>query len=149
MECSCSDHIDKMANSLYNMRKMTAWREISGLPRSREMLKTIDLFAGAGGITEGFRKAGYTCVCANDVDEEAKHTFTYNHPAVPFILKDVRDLSPEELLAKAGCEPKEVDVITGGPLARALVWQDSGCRMTPEICCFGNIFALPKPFSRK
>ena len=45
------------------------------------MITTIDLFAGAGGITEGFRKAGYTCVCANDFDEEAMHTFTFNHPS--------------------------------------------------------------------
>lgn len=79
------------------------------------MLKTIDLFAGAGGITEGFRKAGYTCVCANDFDEEAKHTFTFNHPAVPFVLKDVREVTAEELLRHAGCAAREIDVITGGP----------------------------------
>ena len=65
------------------------------------MLKTIDLFAGAGGITEGFRKAGYLCVCANDFDEEAMHTFTYNHPTVPYILKDVKQVTADELLKKA------------------------------------------------
>lgn len=79
------------------------------------MYKTIDLFAGAGGITEGFRKAGYVCACANDVDEEARHTFTYNHPNAPFLLKDVRDVMPEELLERAGCKASEIDVITGGP----------------------------------
>lgn len=79
------------------------------------MLKTIDLFAGAGGITEGFRKAGYVCVCANDIDEEAKHTFTYNHPTVPFVLKDVREVTAAELLAAANCTAAEIDVITGGP----------------------------------
>ncbi len=78
-------------------------------------MKTIDLFAGAGGITEGFRKAGYTCVCANDFDEEARHTFTYNHPAVPYVLKDIREVAAEELLAEAGCSAGEIDVITGGP----------------------------------
>lgn len=79
------------------------------------MLKTIDLFAGAGGITEGFRKAGFTCVCANDWDEEARHTFTFNHPTVPFLLKDVRNVTAGELLAAAGCAASEIDVITGGP----------------------------------
>jgi len=79
------------------------------------MLKTIDLFAGAGGITEGFRKAGYKCVCANDLDEEAKHTFTYNHPSVPFVLKDVRYVTADELLMTANCSASEIDVITGGP----------------------------------
>ena len=52
------------------------------------MFTTVDLFAGAGGITEGFRMQGdYKCVCATDFDEEARHTFTYNHPKVPYILK--------------------------------------------------------------
>jgi len=34
-------------------------------------LLTIDLFCGAGGITEGFREAGYTCLYANDCMPEA------------------------------------------------------------------------------
>ncbi len=79
------------------------------------MIKTIDLFAGAGGITEGFRKAGYVCCCANDFDEEAKHTFAFNHPGVPFLLKDVRSVTADELLQQAGCKSEEIDVITGGP----------------------------------
>ena len=79
------------------------------------MYKTIDLFAGAGGITEGFRKAGYICVCANDFDEEAKHTFTYNHPNVPYLLKDVKEVTAADILEKANCEASEIDLITGGP----------------------------------
>lgn len=79
------------------------------------MYKTIDLFAGAGGITEGFRKAGYQCVCANDFDEEAKHTFTFNHPQVPYLLKDIKKLSAQEVLDTAGVQPGDIDVITGGP----------------------------------
>lgn len=76
---------------------------------------TIDLFAGAGGITEGFRLAGYKCLCANDFDFEAQHTFTYNHPSIPYILKDVCELTVDEILKVAQCTPDQVDVITGGP----------------------------------
>lgn len=80
------------------------------------MYNTIDLFSGAGGITEGFRKAGFHCLCATDIDEEARHTFTYNHPKIPFLLKDIRQLDPEELLSAAGIpDGEQVDVITGGP----------------------------------
>ena len=79
------------------------------------MYKTIDLFAGAGGITEGFRKAGFVCACANDIDEEATHTFTYNHPNTPHLKKDVKEVTAAELLEKAGCAASEIDVITGGP----------------------------------
>ena len=38
-------------------------------------LRTIDLFSGAGGITEGFRQAGYECLYANDSMPEAIKTF--------------------------------------------------------------------------
>ena len=80
------------------------------------MYTTVDLFAGAGGITEGFRLQGeYKCVCANDFDEEAQHTFTYNHPSVPYILKDIRNLDSDEIIQNIESEEKNVDVITGGP----------------------------------
>ena len=44
------------------------------------VLRTIDLFSGAGGITEGFRMAGYECLYANDCMPEAIQTFRHNHP---------------------------------------------------------------------
>ena len=35
--------------------------------RTFPVLRTIDLFSGAGGITEGFRQAGYECLYANEI----------------------------------------------------------------------------------
>ena len=43
-------------------------------------LTTLDLFCGAGGITEGFREAGYRCLYGNDCMPEAVETFSENHP---------------------------------------------------------------------
>ncbi|MDO5377545.1 MAG: DNA cytosine methyltransferase [Clostridia bacterium] len=79
------------------------------------MYTTLDLFSGAGGITEGFKKAGFRCMVANDIDEEARHTFLFNHPEVSFILGDIRQLSAEDFLKSSGCDPTDIDVITGGP----------------------------------
>ena len=59
---------------------------------------SIDLFAGAGGMTEGLRKAGFKSVLANEYDEMAGFTFKTNHPNVPLVIKDVKDLSVEEVL---------------------------------------------------
>ena len=61
-------------------------------------LFVIDLFAGAGGLTEGFLQAGFTSVCANDFDEQAKMTFTFNHPSVPYLQKDIAEIEPKEIL---------------------------------------------------
>lgn len=44
----------------------------------------IDLFAGCGGIAEGFRSAGMECAAANEFDEKAAITYrsNFNHPLV-------------------------------------------------------------------
>ena len=43
-------------------------------------LSSIDLFCGAGGITQGFRQVGYNCLYANDFMPEAIETLRHNHP---------------------------------------------------------------------
>ena len=64
----------------------------------------IDLFAGAGGMTEGLRKAGFQSVLANEYDEMAGLTFQTNHPDVPLLVKDVKTLSVDEVLERTGLE---------------------------------------------
>lgn len=75
----------------------------------------IDLFAGAGGMTEGLRKAGFRSVLANEYDEMAAHTFAVNHPEVPVIVKDVKALSVDEVLSLTGLKVGELSLISGGP----------------------------------
>lgn len=75
----------------------------------------IDLFAGAGGMTEGLRKAGYQSVLANEYDEMAGVTFKINHPNVPLLVKDIKDLSVEEILELTQLKVGELSMISGGP----------------------------------
>lgn len=85
-------------------------------PSSRgDEFTTIDLFSGAGGMAEGFRKAGYRTLVATDYDEMAAKTFRHNHPSVPFVQRDIHQLSSEELLNIAGKKRGEVGVVCGGP----------------------------------
>ena len=58
----------------------------------------IDLFSGAGGMAEGFRKAGFKTLMASDYDEMAAKTFQFNHPGVPFVVGDLRELSVDRIL---------------------------------------------------
>ncbi len=76
---------------------------------------TIDLFCGAGGITEGFRKAGYHCVYANDIMPEAIETFSYNHPGALAENKPVEEVNPRTLRRRLNLEKGELDVLVGGP----------------------------------
>jgi DNA (cytosine-5)-methyltransferase 1 len=83
--------------------------------RNAGSLRTIDLFSGAGGITEGFRQAGYRCLYANDSMPEAVRTFELNHPETLAECKDVETVDPAEIRADLGLATGELDVLVGGP----------------------------------
>jgi DNA (cytosine-5)-methyltransferase 1 len=78
-------------------------------------LTTIDLFCGAGGLTEGFRQAGFLCLFANDLDPEASRTFSVNHPRSELSTSSIEDLNPTEIRESLGLSPGELDCMVGGP----------------------------------
>lgn len=78
-------------------------------------LYTIDLFCGAGGITEGFRQAGYSCLYANDSMPEAIQTFEFNHPNVVPDGRNIEDVNPSSIRAKLAIVKGHLDVLVGGP----------------------------------
>lgn len=78
-------------------------------------LTCIDVFAGAGGLAEGFRQAGFAILSGNDVDSAAGSTFRRNFPEASFFHCSVSRLTGEELLADAGLQPGELDCLIGGP----------------------------------
>jgi DNA (cytosine-5)-methyltransferase 1 len=80
-------------------------RKAEKAPAKKEALPsftTIDLFCGAGGITEGFHQAGYRCLYGNDCMPEAIRTFSFNHPKTWSDGRDIEEVEPRkyaELLA--------------------------------------------------
>ncbi len=78
-------------------------------------MKSVDLFCGAGGFTEGLRQAGYQAALANDYDEMACKTFGHNHPTVPIICRDISKVNVEEILDVASVKTGEVNLVVGGP----------------------------------
>lgn len=75
----------------------------------------IDLFAGAGGMTEGLRKAGFKSVLANEYDPMAAQTFSFNHSTVPIVVRDIKELSVTEVLELTNLKVGELTLISGGP----------------------------------
>ncbi len=82
---------------------------------SRLALTTIDLFCGGGGITEGFREAGYTCLYGNDCTPEAVDTFSLNHPDAWGDNRDIEDVDPAAVRQRLGLKKSDLDVLVGGP----------------------------------
>lgn len=77
--------------------------------------KSIDLFAGAGGITEGFRQMGFNCLFANDFNENAVATFKLNHPNTIATCGPVEEQNPAEILNKLKIKKGSLDCLVGGP----------------------------------
>ena len=72
--------------------------------------KAIDLFCGAGGISEGLKQAGFDILWATDHDNKCVITHEANHEAET-VQADIRDLDPEDV----DLDPEDVDVVAGGP----------------------------------
>ena len=60
-------------------------------------LNLIGLFAGVGGIEEGFKRAGFNPVVANELDEKAAETYRLNHPEVALVQGDITNLGKKDL----------------------------------------------------
>ncbi len=83
--------------------------------RTLPVLRTIDLFSGAGGITEGFRQAGYECLYANDSMPEAIRTFELNHSQAWADCNSIEEVKPAAIRVELGIAKGELDVLVGGP----------------------------------
>lgn len=59
--------------------------------------KTIDLFAGVGGIRIGFENAGFKTVFANDFDAPCKNTYDLNFKDSKLIVEDIRKIGIDDL----------------------------------------------------
>ncbi len=85
----------------------------------KKTLTAIDLFCGAGGLSEGFRQAGFTVLAGNDFDEFAGQTFTATHPDAVFIGGPIQNIPAKQLLKVAGLKRGELDCLIGGPPCQA------------------------------
>ena len=80
-----------------------------------KMLTAIDLFCGAGGLSEGFRQAGFHVLAGQDFDEVVGKTFAATHREATFVGGPIQNVTAEYLLEAAGIAKGELDVIVGGP----------------------------------
>lgn len=69
-------------------------------------MKTIDLFAGVGGIRLGMEQAGFTTVFSNDFDAKCQITFDLNFSDPSMTCESIDDLDFDSI--------PDFDVLTGG-----------------------------------
>lgn len=76
-----------------------------------DSLKVIDLFAGAGGLSQGFRDAGFDIISAVEINKNLSQTYKKNFPKTKLFEEDIIKIKSKSLLANHPC----VDVVIGGP----------------------------------
>ena len=72
-------------------------------------MKIIDLFSGCGGFSLGFQMENFKPCLAVEIDRWASETYSYNHPKIPVLTKDIRKIDPKKL------NLNKIDGIIGGP----------------------------------
>ena len=122
-----SGHRTYLPGCHYQGAKMRgAIRKSPALLRRARAPVVADLFAGAGGLTEGFRQAGFLPVAAVEHDKWAARTYAANfgNHVLACAVEDVRVVRIGEHIQWSGSDldgkpvsfvTPEIDVLVGGP----------------------------------
>lgn len=75
----------------------------------------IDLFAGAGGMTLGFEKAGFDVLASVEIDPVHCAVHEFNFPFWSILCQDIAQTKAEDIRSRSAIQNKEIDVVFGGP----------------------------------
>ncbi len=75
----------------------------------------IDLFSGAGGLSQGLKQAGFDVIGAVEVKPAFAHSYSLNHKSTRMFLEDIHHLSPNSVMQELGLRPGDLDLLSGCP----------------------------------
>ncbi len=105
-----------------------------------------DLFAGVGGMSEGFKQAGFDIAFAVEFDKDIAKAYQLNHISTDVYAEDIRHIDVETLHIKH----PHVDVIIGGPPCQG--FSQKGKRLSlndPRNYLFQQYVRFVKEFTPK
>lgn len=125
----------------------------------------IDLFAGAGGLSHGFKLAGYNIVMANEIDSAIADSYRRNNPDTLMLNVDVKHLvnnfenvinhSDTSKFPHLREQLDSIDVIIGGPPCQGFSMAGGRIRRAKEFIeddrnfLFKSYFQIIRKFEPK
>ena len=94
-----------------------------------DLRTVVDLFCGCGGGSMGFHEAGFRTVGAVEIDHDAAQAFNMNIGIMP-IVKDIRDVHGDDLLAPAQLQRGELTLLFGCPPCQSFTVLRRGAKAT-------------------
>ena len=86
---------------------------------ARRELRSIELFAGAGGLALGLEKAGFHTIGLIEIDKDAAETLKTNRPDWHVIHDDIANISSLDIGSFFGIKIGELDLLSGGSPCQA------------------------------
>lgn len=87
--------------------------EIEALPWNG--INVVSTFSGAGGSCLGYRMTGARVLWASEFIPAAQEVYRLNHPTSHLDTRDIREVTPEDILEAIGLESGELDLFDGSP----------------------------------
>ena len=76
--------------------------------------KSIELFAGAGGLALGLEQAGFEHIGLIEIDKDASETLKFNRKSWNVICEDVEVIAKKDLEKEFNIKKYELDLLSGG-----------------------------------
>lgn len=76
--------------------------------------KSIELFAGAGGLALGLEKAGFEHIGLIEYDKSSANTLKFNRPYWNVLCEDIVKVASRNLKEEFGVKKYELDLLSGG-----------------------------------
>lgn len=104
--------------------KLEEFTDVVGVKPIRK-LKSIELFAGAGGMALGMEQAGFENVMSIEIDKDACETLRMNRPNWNILEGDINAIAEEGISNYLNLD-EEIDLICGGVPCQAFSYAGKG-----------------------
>ncbi len=112
-EAVSMDSIEKICKAL-NCDIGDVMEIVNEPSEKQKKFKSIELFAGAGGLALGIEKAGFDTISLVEFDKAAADTLKCNRPNWNVICDDIANISCLDLEEYYGMKKGELDLLSGG-----------------------------------